>query len=37
MADEHTRELCQAAIAADRMNFETHFGDHRQLGHQAAA
>lgn len=26
LADEHTCELCQAAIAADRMDFDTHFG-----------
>lgn len=25
-ADGHTRELCQAAIAADRMDFDTHCG-----------
>ena len=25
-ADDHTRELCEAADAADRMNFDTHFG-----------
>lgn len=25
-ADEHTRELCEAADAGDRMDFSTHFG-----------
>ena len=25
-ADDHTRELCEAADAADRMNYGTHFG-----------